>query len=154
MAFCRGSTIMPREYMPVAVERRVREAAKNRCGYCLSPQRLVMARLEIEHIVPVSKGGSSDEMNLWLSCPLCNGAKGDRFSARDPESESIVPLFNPRIQRWPDHFRWSDDGIRIVGLTNIGRATVAALHLDDDPDALLVRSCWIEAGWHPPADLG
>ncbi|MFM6004872.1 MAG: hypothetical protein ACKPA7_14895, partial [Sphaerospermopsis kisseleviana] len=27
--------------------RRVRKDAQNRCGYCLSPQRLVMARLEI-----------------------------------------------------------------------------------------------------------
>ena len=51
-------------YIPTEVERRVRLAAKNRCGYCLSPQHLVMARLEIEHIIPVSKQGSSDELNL------------------------------------------------------------------------------------------
>jgi 5-methylcytosine-specific restriction endonuclease McrA len=55
---------MPREYIPVAVERRVREAARHRCGYCLSPQHLVMARLEIEHIIPLAKGGTSDESNL------------------------------------------------------------------------------------------
>ncbi|MEX1028199.1 MAG: HNH endonuclease signature motif containing protein [Candidatus Paceibacterota bacterium] len=48
----------------VEVDRRVRESARHRCGYCLSPQRLVMARLEIEHIVPVSKGGTSDESKL------------------------------------------------------------------------------------------
>jgi len=24
--------------------------------------------------------------------------------------------------------------------------------LDDDPDALTVRSCWVVAGWHPPED--
>ena len=38
---------MPRERIPADVERRVRESAHDRCGYCLSPQRLVMARLEI-----------------------------------------------------------------------------------------------------------
>lgn len=144
---------MPREYIPVAVDRRVREAAKNRCGYCLSPQHLVMARLEIEHVIPLAKGGSSAEENLWLSCPLCNGAKGDRVAALDPESGVEVPLFHPRNQVWSEHFRWADDGIRIIGLTLIGRATVVALHLDSDPDALLVRSYWVEAGWHPPADL-
>ena len=143
---------MGREYIPVAVDRRVREAARHRCGYCLSPQHLVMARLEIEHVVPVAKGGPSDESNLWLSCPLCNRAKSDRVSAVDPESGQEVPLFHPRKQAWSDHFRWSDDGIRIVGLTPTGRATVAALHLDSDPDALLVRSYWVQAGWHPPAD--
>lgn len=43
---------MARAYIPVEVERRARAAARNRCSYCLSPQHLVMARLEIEHIIP------------------------------------------------------------------------------------------------------
>ncbi len=141
------------EYIPVDVVRRVHAAAKNRCGYCLSPQHLVLARLEIEHIVPLSRGGTNEEPNLWLSCPLCNRYKGDRTSATDPESGDEAPLFNPRRQRWADHFRWSEDGLRIIGLTPLGRATVAALHLADDPDALTVRSYWIQAGWHPPTDL-
>ena len=61
---------MPRDYIPVELDRRIRAAAGNRCGYCLSPQRLVMARLEIEHINPVVLGGTDEESNLWLSCPL------------------------------------------------------------------------------------
>ncbi|MDD1463628.1 hypothetical protein MEO39_27000 [Dolichospermum sp. ST_sed2] len=32
---------MARFYIPVEIERRVRKDAQNRCGYCLSPQRLV-----------------------------------------------------------------------------------------------------------------
>ena len=109
-----------------------------------------MPRLEIEHVVPLSRGGTSDESNLWLSCPLCNRHKGDRLSAIDPETGNEVPLFHPRRQRWAEHFRWSEDGLRILGLTPTGRATVVALHLDTDPDALVVRSYWILAGWHPP----
>ena len=89
---------MPRDPIPAELDRRVRQAARHRCGYCLSPQRLVMARLEIEHIVPVAKGGDSRESNLWLSCPLCNRFKADRTSARDPDTKTEVPLFNPRIQ--------------------------------------------------------
>ncbi len=143
---------MPREYIPVAIDRQVREVARHCCGYCLSPQRLVMARLEIEHVIPVAKGGPSDESNLWLSCPLCNGAESDRTSATDPETGLDVPLFHPRTQVWSEHFRWSDDGLRILGKTSSGRATVSALHLDSDPDALLVRSYWVQAGWHPPTD--
>jgi hypothetical protein len=143
---------MVRVYIPVAVERRVRAAARNRCGYCLSPQHLVMARLEIEHIVPRAKGGGDEEENLWLSCPLCNQHKGNRTAAPDPESGQTVPLFNPRTQDWFEHFGWTADGLRVVGKTPVGRATVAALHLDDDPDALAVRSYWVLAGWHPPKD--
>jgi 5-methylcytosine-specific restriction endonuclease McrA len=86
---------MPRDYLPVDLVRLVREAAGNRCGYCLSPQRLVMARLEIEHITLRARGGSDDESNLWLSCPLCNRAKADRTSAPDPETGQNVALFHP-----------------------------------------------------------
>ena len=143
---------MVRVYIPVEVARRVREAARHRCGYCLSPQRLVMARLQIEHILPRAKGGTSEEANLWLSCPLCNNYKGDRITATDPETGETHSLFNPRAQRWSEHFRWSEDGLRIIGLTPIGRATVDALRLADDPDALTVRSYWVLVGWHPPAD--
>jgi hypothetical protein len=148
---------MPEFYIPVDVERRVREAARNRCGYCLSPQHLVMARLEIEHIVPRSAfeqddPHADDETNLWLACPICNGHKSNKTRAVDPDTEESVPLFNPRTQVWSEHFRWSDDGIRIIGLTSTGRATVGALHLADDPDALQVRANWVIAGWHPPKE--
>jgi len=143
---------MERSSIPRAIEHRVRAVARHRCGYCLSPQHLVMARLEIEHIVPLAKGGANDEFNLWLSCPLCNRHKGDKVSASDPATGVTVSLFNPRTQAWREHFRWSDDGLRIEGLTPTGRATVVALHLSDDPDALTVRYFWILAGWHPPTD--
>jgi HNH endonuclease len=146
------NSLMGRRYIQIAVEQSVRSAAKNRCGYCLSPQHLVMARLEIEHIIPISKGGSDDESNLWLACPVCNGHKSDKIQAVDCETGETVALFNPRQQKWADHFQWLPNGIQIEGKTSVGRATVVALHLDIDPDALEVRSYWVQAGWHPPKD--
>jgi HNH endonuclease len=143
---------MARAYIPVAIERRIRVDARNRCGYCLSPQHLVMARLEIDHITPVSKGGSDDESNLWLACPICNQHKSDKKEGLDPKTGKSVPLFNPRTQSWSEHFQWTQDGLRIVGKSSTGRATVNALHLDSDPDAIEVRSYWVEVGWHPPSD--
>jgi 5-methylcytosine-specific restriction endonuclease McrA len=106
---------MVRDYIPPDVQRRVRAAARERCGYCLSPQFLVMARLEIEHITPRSRGGTNDELNLGLSCPLCNRFKADHTSATGPQTGEEVPLFNPRLDCWLDHFRWSVDGLRIEG---------------------------------------
>jgi hypothetical protein len=111
-----------------------------------------MARLGIEHIIPLAQGGINEEANLWLACSLCNRAKSDKITALDPDTGQSVPLFNPRTQNWFHHFRWSEDGLRIIGLTAIGRAAVAALHLADDPDALIVRSYWVLAGWHPPQE--
>ncbi|MEO1389826.1 MAG: HNH endonuclease signature motif containing protein [Cyanobacteria bacterium J06634_6] len=78
-----------------------------------------MARLEIEHIIPLVKGGTNDESNLWLACPLCNGHKSSKVNAIDPETEETVPLFNPRTQIWRDHFRWSNNGTQVVGITPV-----------------------------------
>jgi hypothetical protein len=139
-------------YIPVDVENRVRGVARHRCGYCLSQQRFVMGKLEIEHIIPTSRGGTDDEINLWLACSVCNGHKSNKIEVTDPDTGESVRLFNPRIQNWFEHFRWSEDGIYVIGLTPVERATVDALHLNTDPDAITVRRAWVEVGWHPPLD--
>lgn len=136
-------------HIPAAVQRRVRAAAKNRCGYCLTRQEYTPWILEIEHIVPKSKGGTDDEENLWLACRSCNAFKGNQTHGRDPFSGRRVRLFNPRTQKWSRHFRWSEDRTKIVGRTACGRATVLAVNLNN-PIAVTVRENWVKAGWHPP----
>ena len=132
------------------VRERVRRDAKNRCGYCLSPQQYMMGRLHIEHIIAVAEGGTDDEENLWMACSICNGHKSDKIDEIDPVTGERIPLFNPRTQKWFEHFKWSDDGLQVIGLTPTGRATVIALHLDRDVDALVTRAAWVSVGWHPP----
>jgi hypothetical protein len=131
------------------VAQAVRMQANNRCGYCLARQEYLPWPLKIEHIIPISKGGTNDESNLWLACRSCNLYKSNRVQARDPRSGRLVRLFNPRLQVWTRHFRWSQDGVFIVGLTACGRVTVVALNLNSLV-AVTVRRNWIAAGWHPP----
>jgi 5-methylcytosine-specific restriction endonuclease McrA len=131
------------------IRARVRAAAGERCGYCLSPQYLILGQLEIEHIIPRARGGSDDEDNLWLACRLCNNAKGVQTECLDPDTGQRVRLFDPRRQSWTDHFSWSADGTRVLGQTPCGRATVLALQLNGLV-AVTVRRCWVAAGWHPP----
>ncbi len=100
---------MSRVEIPESVRARVRETAGDRCGYCRSPQHLVMGKLEIEHIIPLARGGTNDESNLWLSCGLCNRYKGIQTSNSDHETNTIVRLFNPRTNDWQKHFAWSAD---------------------------------------------
>jgi len=105
--------------------------------------------MEIEHIIPLAAGGSSDVSNLWLACPLCNGYKSTQTHAYDPITDTPVTLFHPRQQQWGDHFSWSADGTEIVGQTAIGRATVIALKLNNE-HLTRARRRWVLAGWHPP----
>ncbi len=140
---------MTSRYIRRAVSERVRKQADNKCGYCLSQQRYVLGKLEIEHIVPQALGGTDDENNLWLSCRLCNSYKGAQTHGRVPLTGHRIELFNPRRQKWKRHFAWSKDGTRIVGRTSCGRATVNALQLNNI-FAVMVRRQWVFAGWHPP----
>lgn len=130
---------------------RVRASAGNRCGYCRSPQHLVLGPLEIEHLTPTARGGSDDETNLWLACRMCNNFKIVQTHALDPVSGRRRRLFNPRTQRWARHFRWTEDGTQVRGRTAMGRATVIALQLNN-VIAVTVRQAWVAAGWHPPRE--
>ncbi len=122
-----------------------------RCGYCRSSQRIMGVRLILDHLTPRARGGSDHEANLWPCCQPCNGSEQARTQARDPLGGEIVPLFNPRRQRWGEHFAWENGGRLIAGRTAIGRATVAALQLNRD-ELVAARDFWIAAGWHPPDD--
>jgi hypothetical protein len=55
----------------VVVLEEIGERDGMRCACCGSTDRL-----EVDHVVPVSKGGTSDSRNLQLLCHDCNQAKG------------------------------------------------------------------------------
>lgn len=138
----------PRTLSPT-LRQRVAETFDHLCAYCHTAQRVIGPLLEIDHILPQSLGGSSDEENLALACPLCNSYKSDLVEAVDPESERISPLFHPRNQVWAEHFVWLDGGALLGGTTACGRATVTALRMND-ADVVATRRLWIAVGWHPP----
>jgi len=142
---------MSRFYIPKALRERVAAQARHRCGYCLTSEAIVGTPMEIDHIIPESIGGQTEEDNLWLACSLCNDHKSDRIAALDPLTGEIVRLFDPRHQVWNEHFAWTAEGDRIVGLTPVGRATVVALNLNR-PSLVKARQAWCVVGWHPPKD--
>jgi HNH endonuclease len=142
---------MSKSYVPVRLTKLVTKQAKNRCGYCLSQQRISGMKLEIEHIHPESLGGLTEEENLWLACTDCNSFKSKRIQAVDPNTNTSVALFNPRTQKWSEHFEWIEDGLLVDGKTPTGRATVIALQLNREV-LVTARQFWIDGGWHPPKD--
>jgi D-arabinose 1-dehydrogenase-like Zn-dependent alcohol dehydrogenase len=127
----------------------VRSRAKTRCEYCQTAQEISGAQMHIEHIIPLSQSGTSEKENLCLSCAWCNSHKWVKSEAVDPLTDEMIPLYNPRTQEWQEHFRWSNDGVTIIGITAIGRATVDVLKMNNEY-IVTARRHWVEAGWHPP----
>jgi len=103
----------------------------------------------MEHILPRSLGGTDDRSNLAASCYRCNEFKGAKTEAIDPETQQLIPLYNPRTDNWADHFFWGNGGTHVIGTTATGRATVVALRLNND-NLVTARLIWIEFAWHPP----
>ena len=115
----------------------VRERARSRCEYCQLPDFAAPAStFHVEHVIARQHGGSDDLDNCCWSCHRCNLHKGPNLSGRDPLTQTVVRLFNPRRQSWSRHFEWF--GAVLVGRTPTGRATVAVLDMND-PERVELR---------------
>lgn len=129
--------------MTQALDGLVRNRAKNLCEYCLLSQAAHAWRFEIDHIIAQQHGGLTEIENLALCCPKCNRHKGPNVAGVDPQTKQIARLFHPRRDHWDEHFQWL--GPQIVGLTEIGRATVVALNLNDAV-RIAVRTALMQEG--------
>jgi hypothetical protein len=136
------------EYVAVEIRRKVRKRFEERCAYCQSRESLSVVTFEVEHIIPVSRGGQAEFENLCLACPSCNRHKSNRVSALT-SSGIETRIFHPQLDVWLDHFDWSINGTIIVGLTDVGTATLELLKMNR-PQLVEVRSYWRVLGMHPP----
>ena len=135
-------------YVPAQLRRLVAERARHICEYCLIAEEDTFLGGQVEHIIAAKHGGATVEENLALACVFCNRFKGSDIATLLPDSGQLCRLFNPRIDTWAEHFRLQD--MRLIGLTDIGRATVALLGLNH-PDRLLEREALADVGRYPPA---
>ena len=141
---------MPRSKLSETVQQQVPDRACYLCEFCHASEQWQHVRFAVDHLMPLSLGGSNDLHNLALACFHCNRRKTNRVTAIDPISNDEVPLFNPRQDNWSNHFNWSEDQLTIVGLTAIGRATVIAIALNRER-VIAIRSADLAIGRHPPA---
>jgi hypothetical protein len=122
--------------------------AGHRCEYCHAPEAVFNLPLEVEHIVPIARGGEDTATNWALACRACNLYKAAHVSARDPESAVVVRLFHPREDRWDDHFQVAPESGEMAGRTPIGRATVIRLGLNSAAQ-VAARLQWMRLGLFP-----
>jgi hypothetical protein len=127
---------------------RVREAiqlrARNVCEYCLLPTN---GQFHVDHIIPEAlwqdyianrllvvrpmrgRRGHNHIDNFAWACEFCNEHKGQKVAYY--AGRRSARLFDPRQDLWPEHFVFVHRYLFIRGLTDIGRATVDVLGLND-----------------------
>lgn len=131
------------------LRQKVIERAKGFCEYCQSDSAFSQDPFDIEHIFPISKEGNSDVENLALACHGCNVYKSNKTTGYDDLSEEKVRIFNPRKDVWKEHFAWMEDFTVIIGLTSIGRVTIAELKMNR-LGLKNQRAVFYFTGNHPP----
>jgi len=111
-----------------SLRREVRERAEERCEYCLLSESQAVLPHEPDHLIALKHGGQTTSENLALACFECNRFKGSDIASIDALTGELVALFNPRRQRWFEHFRLN--GAQIIPLTPVGRVTDKLLRLN------------------------
>lgn len=122
--------------------------AELRCEYCHAPELAFNYAFEVEHIYPRSQGGDNFPDNLALSCDSCNGFKSDAISGREEDGREPVPLFHPRRDVWEQHFVFDPEPCHLIGLTAIGRVTIARLKINS-AFQVRARQHWIRLELYP-----
>src|SRR5436190_11087593 len=112
----------------IALRRFVSARAAGRCEYCRMPLEFDDSPSTVDHIISRKHGGVTSAENLALACYHDNSFKGDNIAGLDPNDLALTRLFNPRTDRWPDHFQLSRG--EIVPLTAMGRTTLYVLNLN------------------------
>jgi len=140
---------VPSSNLSAKIKKEVAKRANNLCEYCLANSEYAFHTFPVDHILPVSLDGEDTLDNLANSCQFCNNSKYNKTHCLDHLSNELVPLFNPRKDKWLTHFMWNESKSDIIGITPIGRATVHCLKVNR-PEATNLRKVLAAFGVHPP----
>ncbi len=130
--------------MDAALEQLVGKRANWLCEYCQFPAKISLLPFQLDHIIAEKHQGLTTAGNLAPSCERCNSHKGPNIAGYLHGKH--VPLFNPRVDVWSDHFEWR--GPVLVGKTPIGQVTIQVLAINL-PYRIALRDAVIIEGIFP-----
>jgi len=128
----------------------VAERAGHCCEYCLIHQDDLVFKCQTDHIISIKHGGPTQFDNLAHSCLICNTNKGSDVGSVDVFTQTFARFFNPRTDRWSDHFDFQ--GAEILPKTDIGRATVKIFQFNT-PERVTRRAFLLAIGRYPGKNL-
>ena len=132
-----------------AARRLVAARAYRVCEYCLVHEEDAYHGCEVDHILSIKHGGLTVPENLAYACFHCNRHKGTDLGSVSVRTGVLVRFYNPRIDRWNEHFYWSEG--RIEPLTEIGEVTGRLLELNH-PERVAFRNFLADAGRYPTVE--
>jgi 5-methylcytosine-specific restriction endonuclease McrA len=90
----------PFRRIPLALRHAVLARDRYKCAACgMSPAIYPFCTLEVDHIVPVARGGRSELSNLRTLCSLCNLGKGARLEPGPAPGDPALPPPEPGLPK-------------------------------------------------------
>jgi hypothetical protein len=133
-------------YVAAELRRVVVARADGLCEYCLIHEADTWLGCQVDHVISEKHGGPTSAENLAYACVYCNRRKGTDLGSIAASTGHFVRFFNPRADRWSEHFRIS--GARIEPLTEIGEVTIRIFDINS-AERLLEREALIAIGRFP-----
>lgn len=133
-------------YVSAELRRLVLHRAEQLCEYCLIHEADTFYGCQVDHIISEKHGGPTHEDNLALACTFCNRFKGSDIGSIVWSTGTFSRFFNPRLDRWSDHFALN--GVTIIALSAVGEVTARILDFNGK-DRLLERQILQAIGRYP-----
>lgn len=115
------------------------------CEYCRIHRDDLFFVYQIDHIISIKHGRLTIILNLAFACSLCNQNKGTNLGTY-LLGKRLIRLFNPRTDKWFDHFDILNG--EILAKTKIGAAPIKVLDLNNI-DRVILRQGLMEIGRYP-----
>lgn len=133
-------------YVSTELRQLVSARAQGLCEYCLIAEEDTCLGCQVDHVISEKHGGATTEENLAFACVFCNQSKGSDIGSIIWDHRTLVRFFNPRTDRWADHFALTD--YRIEALSEIGIVTARILQFNI-VERLLERQALVLAKRYP-----
>lgn len=137
------------DYISHELRQQVAGRANFICEYCLLHDDESHFGSELDHIISLKHGGPTEFENLAYACMRCNRHKGTDLGSINWQTRQLVRFFNPRADRWAEHFQLR--GAEIVSLTEIGEVTARIFGFNSSK-RLKERTLLITVGLYPSAE--
>lgn len=134
-------------YVSADLRQHVESRANQLCEYCLIHEDDTFLGCQVDHIIAEKHGGPTEADNLCLACTFCNRGKGSDIASIAGSTGQLVRLYNPRTDRWSDHFVLMN--AIIEPRTEIGEATAKILGFNE-ADRIQERALLRDAARYPP----
>lgn len=144
---------MSTTYISVELRRIVVARAEALCEYCLIHEDDTFFGCHVDHIISEKHGGPTQADNLSYACLFCNLHKGSDVATFVLGTQTLVRFFNPRTDRWSEHFAFNREDGAIRALTAIGEATVRILGFNSE-ERILERQALQNIGRYPSLAAG